>query len=55
MAVDRVDAAVALAKPPVAHTIEPDLALADALEGRRALFCALYRDLAPRFAATAQG
>ncbi|HSV19341.1 MAG TPA: xylulokinase [Casimicrobiaceae bacterium] len=53
MAVDHVDAAVALTKPPLARTIEPHAALADELEGRRSVFRALYRDLAPRFAATA--
>jgi xylulokinase len=53
MAVDGVDAKVALAKPPVAHTIEPDAALADELEDRYAVFRALYGDLAARFAATA--
>ena len=52
-AIDRVDAKVALAKPPLARAIDPDRALVDALEGRRAVFRALYRDLAPRFAATA--
>jgi len=54
MAVDRIDAAQALAKPVVAETIEPDAALVAALSRRRTLFRALYRDLAPRFAATAQ-
>ncbi len=52
MAVDRVGAHEALAKPPVAARIEPDAALAATLEGRRALFRSLYRDLAPRFAAS---
>jgi xylulokinase len=54
MAVDRIDAAQALAKPVVADAIEPDAALADELGVRHALFRALYRDLAPRFVATAQ-
>jgi hypothetical protein len=54
MAVDRIDAAQALAKPVIAETIEPDAALVAALSRRRTLFRALYRDLAPRFAATAQ-
>ncbi len=54
MAVDRIDAAQALAKPVVAETIEPDAALVDELGGRRTLFRALYSDLALRFAATAQ-
>jgi xylulokinase len=53
MAVDRVDAATALTKPPVARTIEPDVTLADALAGRHDVFRALYRDLAARFGATA--
>ena len=49
MAVDRVAATAALGKPPVTRTIEPEAALADELEGRHALFQALYRDLASRF------
>lgn len=54
MAIDRIDAARALAKPVVAETIEPDAALVAELGVRRALFRSLYRDLAPRFAATAR-
>jgi xylulokinase len=52
-AVDRIDVADAFPKPPVDATIEPDRALADELAPRRALFKALYADLAPRFAASA--
>jgi xylulokinase len=55
MAVDGIDAAHALARPAIAHAIEPDPALTDELASRRPLFRALYRDLAPRFAATAEG
>ncbi|MEO6929374.1 MAG: FGGY-family carbohydrate kinase, partial [Casimicrobiaceae bacterium] len=54
IAVDATDARTAFAKPPIASTIEPDAALADALGERRGIFRALYRDLAPRFAASAQ-
>ena len=54
MAVDGIDAAQALVKPGIAHTIEPDAALASQLSRRREVFRALYRDLAPRFAATAR-
>jgi hypothetical protein len=53
MAVDGVDAASAFAKPALARAIEPDPALADAMRERRVLFQSLYRDLAPRFAASA--
>jgi xylulokinase len=53
VAVDRIAVAEGFPKPPVDATIAPDPALADALAPRRALFKALYADLAPRFAASA--
>jgi len=52
-AVDRVGVADAFPQPPVDMTIEPDRGLADALAPRRALFQALYADLAARFTASA--
>jgi len=53
VAVDGPGARSAFAKPPIARTIEPDTVLAEALGERRAIFRALYRDLASRFAASA--
>jgi hypothetical protein len=54
VAVDDIYARPAFAKPPIERIIEPDTALADALGERRAIFRAPYRDLAPRFAASAR-
>lgn len=51
---DGVNARRAFSKLPIERTIEPDAVLADALGERRAIFGAPYRDLAPRFAASAR-
>jgi xylulokinase len=53
VAVDGVAPAEAFTRPPVARAVEPDPVLAAELRPRRSLFGALYRDLAPRFAASA--
>lgn len=53
MAVDRPPATDVYVRPPLANLVEPDAELSRRLEPRRALFRTLYRDLSPRFAASA--